>query len=71
MSKQLWKYLRSRVQIVTNCDKIIKGRVIDFVDEMDNDEQDEITILIDNPSPNEPTEISLFEREISTIQEVK
>lgn len=38
MSKQLWKYLRSRVQIVTNCDKIIKGRVIDFVDEMDNDE---------------------------------
>ena len=44
MSKQLWKYLRSRVQIVTNCDKIIKGRVIDFVDEMDNDEQDEITM---------------------------
>ena len=71
MSKQLWKYLRSRVQIVTNCDKIIKGRVIDFVDEMDNDEQDEITILIDNPSPDEPTEISLFETEISTIQEVK
>ena len=71
MSKQLWKYLRSRVQIVTNCDKIIKGRVIDFVDEMDNDEQDEITILIANPSPEEPTEISLFETEISTIQEVK
>ena len=71
MSKQLWKYLRSRVQIVTNCDKIIKGRVIDFVDEMDNDEQDEITILIDNPSPDEPTEISLFEREINAIQEVK
>ena len=71
MSKQLWKYLRSRVQIVTNCDKIIKGRVIDFVDEMDNDEQDEITVLIDNPSPDEPTEISLFESEINAIQEVK
>ena len=71
MSRQLWNYLRSRVQVVTNDGKIIKGRVIDFVDEMDNDEQDEITILIDNPSFDEPTEISLFETEISTIQEVK
>ena len=70
MSKQLWKYLRSRVQIVTNCDKIIKGRVIDFVDEMDNDEQDEITILIDNSGPDEPTEISLFESEIISIKAI-
>ena len=70
MSKQLCKYLRSRVQIVTNCDKIIKGRVIDFVDEMDNDEQDEITILIDNPSPDEATEISLFESEIVSIKTI-
>ena len=50
MSRQLWNHLRSRVQVVTNDGKIIKGRVIDFVDEMDNDEQDEITILIANPS---------------------
>lgn len=71
MSKQLWNYLRSRVQVVTSDGKVIKGFVTDFIDEMDNDEQDEITILIDNPSPDEPTEISLFEREISTIQEVK
>lgn len=71
MSKQLWKYLRSRVQIVTNCDKIIKGRVIDFVDEMDNDEQDEITILIANPSPDEATEISLFESEIVSIKTIQ
>ena len=71
MSKQLWNYLRSRVQVVSRDGKIIKGLVTDFVDEMDNDEQDEITILIDNPSPDEPTEISLFETEISTIQEVK
>lgn len=71
MSKQLWNYLRSRVQVVTSDDKVIKGFVTDFIDEMDNDEQDEITILIDNPSPDEPTEISLFETEISTIQEVK
>ena len=71
MSKQLWKYLRSRVQVATNCDKIIKGRVIDFVDEMDNDEQDEITILIDNPGPDEPTEISLYESEISSIQKLR
>lgn len=71
MSKQLWNYLRSRVQVVTSDGKVIKGFVTDFIDEMDNDEQDEITIFIDNPSPDEPTEISLFETEISTIQEVK
>lgn len=71
MSKRLWNYLRSRVQVVTSDGKVIKGLVTDFIDEMDNDEQDEITILIDNPSPNEPTEISLFESEISAIQEVK
>ncbi|MDO4659308.1 hypothetical protein [Streptococcus sp.] len=71
MSKQLWNYLRSRVQVVTNDGKIIKGLVTDFVDEMDNDEQDEITILIANPSSEEPTEISLYESEISLIQEVK
>lgn len=71
MSKQLWNYLRSRVQVVTNDGKIIKGLVTDFVDEMDNDEQDEITIFIANPSPEEPTEISLYEIEISLIQEVK
>lgn len=71
MSKQQWNYLRSRVQAVTNDGKIIKGLVTDFVDEMDNDEQDEITIFIANPSPEEPTEISLYESEISLIQEVK
>ena len=71
MRKQLWNYLHLRVQVVTSDGKVIKGFVTDFIDEMDNDEQDEITILIDNPSPDEPTEISLFEREISTIQEVK
>ncbi|WP_269795692.1 hypothetical protein [Streptococcus sp. SM3] len=71
MSKQLWNYLRSRVQVVTSDGKVIKGFVTDFIDEMDNDEQDEITILIDNPSPDEPTEISLFESEINAIQEVK
>ena len=70
MSRQLWNYLRSRVQVVTNDGKIIKGRVIDFVDEMDNDEQDEITILIDNPSPAEATEISLFESEIVSIKTI-
>ena len=71
MSKQLWNYLRSRVQVVTSDGKVIKGFVTDFIDEMDNDEPDELTILIDNPSPDEPTEISLFEREINAIQEVK
>lgn len=71
MSKQLWNYLRSKVQVVNSDGEIIKGLVTDFVDEMDNDEQDEITILIDNPSPDEPTEISLYESEISSIQKLK
>ena len=70
MSRQLWNYLRSRVQVVTNDGKISKGRVIDLVDEMDNDEQDEITILIDNPSPDEATEISLFESEVLSIETI-
>ena len=70
MSKQLWNYLRSRVQVVTSDGKVIKGFVTDFIDEMDNDEQDEITILIDNPSPDEPTEISLFESEIISIKPI-
>ena len=70
MSKQLWNYLRSIVQVVTSDGKVIKGFVTDFIDEMDNDEQDEITILIDNPSPDEPTEISLFESEIVSIKAI-
>lgn len=70
MSKQLWDYLRSRVQAVTSDGKVIKGFVTDFIDEMDNDEQDEITILIDNPSPDEPTEISLLESEIISIKAI-
>lgn len=70
MSVQLWNYLRSRVQVVTGDGKIIKGLVTDFIDEMDNDEQDEITILIDDPSYNEPTEISLFESEIISIKAI-
>lgn len=70
MSKQLWNYLRSRVQIVNNNDEVIKGLVTDFIDEMDNDEQDEITILIDDPSPGESTEMSLFESEIISIKEI-
>ena len=67
MSKQLWNYLRSRVQVVTSDGKVIKGFVTDFIDEMDNVEQDEITILIDNSSPDEPTEISLFESAIISL----
>ena len=70
MSKQLWNYLRSRVQVVTSDGKTIKGLVTDFIDEMDNDEQDEITILIDNPSPDEQTEISLFESDIVLIKAI-
>lgn len=42
-----------------------------FVDEMDNDEQDEITILIDGSSPDEPTEVSLYESDIIRIRDLK
>ena len=70
MSKQLWNYLRSRVQVVTSDGQVINGFVTDFIDKMDNDEQDEITILIDNPRPDEPTEISLFENEIVSIKTI-
>ena len=70
MSKQLWNYLHSRVQVVNSGGKIINGLVTDFIDEMDNDEQDEITIIIDNPGPDEPTEISLFESEIISIKAI-
>ena len=70
MSKQLWNYLHSKVQVVNSDGKIINGLVTDFIDEMDNDEQDEITILIDNPNTDEPTEISLFASEIISIKAI-
>ena len=70
MSEQLWNYLRSRVKVVTSDGEVITGFVTDFIDEIDNDEQDEITILIDNPGPDEPTEISLFESEIISIKAI-
>lgn len=70
MSKQLWNYLRSRVKVVNSDGEVIRGFVTDFIDEMDNDEQDEITILIDNPNLDEPTEISLFESEIVSIKTI-
>ena len=70
MSEQLWNYLRSRVQVVTSDGEVITGFVTDFIDEIDNDEQDEITILIDNPRPDESTEISLFESEIISIKAI-
>ena len=36
----------TRVQVVNSDGEVIKGLVTDFIDEMDNDEQDEITILM-------------------------
>ena len=62
MSKQLWNYLRSRVQVVNSDGEVIRGLVTDFIDE--------ITILINNPGPDEPTEISLFESEIISIKAI-
>ncbi|MBZ2024499.1 hypothetical protein K1J09_08750 [Streptococcus sanguinis] len=68
MSKKLWNYLRSKVRVVDINGNVISGLVTDFVDEIDNDEQDEITILIDGLNPDSPTEVSLYERDISSIQ---
>lgn len=68
MSKRLWNYLRSRVQVVDKDGKSITGLVTDFVDEMDNEEQDEITILIDRLSTEDPTEVSLYESDIVSIK---
>ena len=70
MSGLTFYYLPPRVKVVTSDGEVIKGFVTDFIDEMDNDEQDEITILIDNPRPDEPTEISLFESEIISIKAI-
>ena len=58
MSKQLWNYLRSRVQVVTSDGEVITGFVTDFIDE------------IDNTRPDESTEISLFESEIISIKAI-
>ena len=49
MSKQLWNYLRSRVQVVTSDGEVITGFVTDFIDEIDNDEQDEIIFPMMEP----------------------
>lgn len=68
MSKRLWNYLYSRVRVVDKNGKIITGLVTDFIDEMDNEEQDEITINIERLSPEDPTEISLYEGDIVSIQ---
>lgn len=70
MSKKLWNYLRSKVRVVDINGNVIRGLVTDFVDEMDNDEQDEITILIDKSTPDRPTEVSLYERDIASIQAI-
>ncbi|MGT2800820.1 hypothetical protein [Streptococcus marmotae] len=70
MSKRLWNYLRSRVRVVNSNGEIVNGLVIDFVDEMDNGEQDEIVIRVDRKNLDDPTEVSLLESEIVSINEL-
>ncbi|WP_247954600.1 hypothetical protein [Streptococcus oralis] len=75
---KLWEYVDKNVRLILEDGTSIKGRVVDWFDgydldgpdEIDNDEQDEITILIANPSPDEATEISLFESEIVSIKTI-
>ena len=80
---RLWEYVDKNVRLVLKDDTSITGKVIDWYDGYDLDGSDEIvigdysypeniikeiTILIDNPSPDEPSEISLFESEIISIK---
>lgn len=67
MSKQLWTYLRSRVEITRADGTTLTGVVTDFVDEMDNGDQDEIILFIDGQNPYEINELGLLEDEIASI----
>lgn len=67
MSKRLWTYLRSRVKIIKTDGTVLTGVVTDFIDEMDNGEQDEIMLFIDGQNPYKMNEIGLLEDEISNI----
>lgn len=70
MSKKLWTYLRSRVQIVTTKGETLTGVVTDFVDEMDNEGQDDISLFIEVDNPFDTPEIVLYEDDIVSIQKL-
>lgn len=71
MSHKLWNYLRENVEVVDTNGNVYRGYVYDFVDEVDNEEEDEININLINRKQGEPTEITLYDSEIKSIKTLK
>ena len=71
MSHKLWNYLRENVEVVDTNGNVYRGYVYDFVDEVDNEEDDEISINLINRKPGDPTEITLYDNEIQSIKILK
>lgn len=71
MSHKLWNYLRENVEVVDINGNVYRGYVYDFVDEVDNEEDDEININLINRKPDDPTEVTLYDSEIKSIKILK
>lgn len=62
---KLWNYLRENVEVIDTKGRIYRGYVYDFVDEVDNEEEDEINIELINRKFGAPLEITLYESQIN------
>ena len=68
---KLWNYLRENVEVIDTKGRIYRGHVYDFVDEVDNEEEDEINIELINRKFDDPLEITLYESQIKSIKILK
>ncbi|CAI3252987.1 hypothetical protein CIRMBP1230_00046 [Enterococcus cecorum] len=68
---KLWNYLRENVEVIDTKGRIYRGYVYDFVDEVDNEEEDEINIDLINRKFGAPLEITLYESQIKSIRILK
>ena len=68
---KLWNYLLENVEVIDTKGRIYRGYVYDFVDEVDNEEEDEINIDLINRKFGAPLEITLYESQIKSIQILK
>ena len=66
-----WNYLRENVEVIDTKGRIYRGYVYDFVDEVDNEEEDEINIELINRKFDDPLEITLYESQIKSIKILK
>lgn len=71
MGLKLWNYLRENVEVIDTKGRIYRGYVYDFVDEVDNEEEDEINIDLINRKFGAPLEITLYESQIKSIRILK